>query len=176
MSWGFAIWAATLAFAAAVLAVTRTSAVHALLLLLACLIALGVAFFAMAANFAGAIQLLIYAGAVVAVFVFVVMTVDGSAAALAREREFLRRAWRWPALIVGLCVIPILFGIGGGEMGAGQPAPAPARDLGLLMFGDWGVATELVALLLIAGMLGVRHLGRRTGAAAGSGDGGRGRE
>jgi NADH-quinone oxidoreductase subunit J len=163
MSWGFAIWAATLALGAGVLAVTRASAVHALLLLLAALIALGVAFFAMSATFAGAIQLLIYAGAVVAVFVFVVMTIDGSEAAIAREREILRHAWRWPALIVGLSVIPILFGIGGGDMGAGTPAPARAEDLGLLMFGDWGVATELVALLLIAGMLGVRHLGRNLG-------------
>jgi NADH-quinone oxidoreductase subunit J len=163
MSWGFAIWAATLAFGAALLAVTRASAVHALLLLLACLISLGVAFFAMAANFAGAIQLLIYAGAVVAVFVFVVMTVDADAAAIAREREILRHAWRWPALIVGLSVIPILFGIGGSEMGAGTPAPTLAEDLGLLMFGEWSVATELVALMLIAGMLGMRHLGRNLG-------------
>jgi len=122
-----------------------------------------VAFFAMAANFAGAIQLLIYAGAVVAVFVFVVMTIDGSEAAIAREHELLRRAWRWPALIVGLSVIPILFGIGGATVGDGTPAPTRATDLGLLMFGDWSVATELVALLLIAGMLGVRHLGRSLG-------------
>jgi len=163
MSWGFAIWAATLAFGAALLAVTRASAVHALLLLLAALISLGVSFFAMAANFAGAIQLLIYAGAVVAVFVFVVMTVDSDETTIAREREILRRAWRWPALIVGLSIIPILFGIGGGSVGTGTPAPARADDLGLLMFGDWSVATELVALLLIAGMLGVRHLGRSLG-------------
>jgi len=163
MSWGFAIWAATLAFAAAVMAVTRASAVHALLLLLASLLALGVAFFAMAANFAGVIQLLIYAGAVVAVFVFVVMTVDAGEAAMAREREMLRSAWRWPALFVGLSVIPILFGIGGGPMGEGAPAAADTRELGLLLFGDWGVATELVALMLIAGMIGVRHLGRNLG-------------
>lgn len=163
MSWGFAIWAATVAFGAAILAVTRASAVHALLLLLAALVSLGVAFFAMAANFAGAIQLLIYAGAVVAVFVFVVMTIEAGDAADARERELLRHAWRWPALIVALSVIPILFGIGGGAMGAGAPSPAPADELGLLLFGEWAVVTELVTLLLIAGMLGVRHLGRALG-------------
>jgi NADH-quinone oxidoreductase subunit J len=66
-------------------------------------------------------------------------------------------------LIVGLSVIPIIFGIGGGTMGAGDPAPARTEDLGLLMFGDWSVATELMTLLLIAGMLGVRHLGRSLG-------------
>jgi NADH:ubiquinone oxidoreductase subunit 6 (subunit J) len=31
------------------------------------------------------------------------------------------------------------------------------------MFGDWAVVTELVSLLLIAGMIGVRVLGRRKG-------------
>ncbi|GAA5070722.1 NADH-quinone oxidoreductase subunit J [Roseibacterium beibuensis] len=163
MSWGLAIWAATVAFGAAILAVTRPSAVHALLLLLASLISLGVGFFAMAANFAGAIQLLIYAGAVVAVFVFVVMTIDAGDEAMAAERELLRHAWRWPALIVSLSVVPVIFGIGGGAMGEGDPAPALASDLGLLMFGDWSAVTELITLLLIAGMLGVRHLGRKLG-------------
>ncbi|AHM02481.1 NADH-ubiquinone oxidoreductase chain J [Roseibacterium elongatum DSM 19469] len=163
MSWGVAIWAATVAFGAAILAVTRPSAVHALLLLLAALISLGVGFFAMGANFAGAIQLLIYAGAVVAVFVFVVMTVDAGDKAMAVEREMLRHAWRWPAFIVSLSVVPILFGIGGGQMGDGAPAPVRTEDLGLLLFGEWSAVTELITLLLIAGMLGVRHLGRALG-------------
>jgi NADH-quinone oxidoreductase subunit J len=161
MSWGLATWAGLLALAATALAVTRDSVVHALLLLLGALIALAVAFFALAAPFAGAIQLLIYAGAVVAVFVFVVMTVEAGPEARARERALFSGAWPVPAAVVALALLPMVLRLGGGA--EGTPAPAGARDLGLLMFGDWAVVTELVSLLLIAGMIGVRVLGRRKG-------------
>ncbi len=159
MSWGLAIWASALALAAAALAVTRDSVVHALLLLLAALVALGVAFFALASPFAGAIQLLIYAGAVVAVFVFVIMTVEAGPEARARERALLAGAWRWPAVVAVAALVPMLIGLGGAE--EGTPGGVGAAELGLLMFGEWAVATELVSLLLIAGLIGVRALSRK---------------
>jgi NADH-quinone oxidoreductase subunit J len=159
MSWGLAIWASALALAAAALAVTRDSVVHALLLLLAALVALGVAFFSLASPFAGAIQLLIYAGAVVAVFVFVIMTVEAGPEARARERALFAGAWRWPALVAMAAFLPMLIGLGG--TAEGTPGGVGASDLGLLMFGDWAVATELVSLLLLAGMIGVRALSRK---------------
>lgn len=161
MSWGLAIWAGAVALAAALLAVTRASVVHALLLLLAALVSLGVAFFALAADFAGAIQLLIYAGAVVAVFVFVVMTVESGPEALARERALLGDAWKGPAALMALACLPVVVGLGATPPAPGAPAPASIRALGLLLFGEWALVTELVSLLLIAGMIGVRHLGRR---------------
>jgi NADH:ubiquinone oxidoreductase subunit 6 (subunit J) len=48
-----------------------------------------------------------------------------------------------------------------GGAGEGAPAPAGAAALGRWMFGDWAVVTELLSLLLIAGMIGVRVLRRR---------------
>lgn len=161
MSWALAIWAGILALAATIAAITRPSPVHALLLLLAALISLGVAFFALAAPFAGAIQLLIYAGAIVAVFVFAVMTVEAGPEARAAERERMRGAWRVPAGVAVLALLPVLGGLGGAETAPGTPAPVTAQALGLTMFGSWAVATELVSLLLIAGLIGVRVLGRR---------------
>jgi NADH-quinone oxidoreductase subunit J len=168
VSWGVAIWAGALALAAAALAVTRDSVVHALLLLLGALVALAVAFFALASPFAGAIQLLIYAGAVVAVFVFVVMTIEAGPEARARERALFAGAWRAPAAVAALAFLPMLIGLGGGA--PGTPAGVGPAELGLLMFGDWAVATELVSLLLIAGLIGVRALGRTR--RRGSGEGG----
>ena len=161
MSWIAAIWAAFAALLAAGLAVTRPSVVHGLLFLLAALICLGMAFFALAANFAGAIQLLIYAGAVTAVFVFVVMTIEAGPEALAEERRRLKAAWPAPAAVTGIAVLPILAGLGFGEADPGTPAAVGAREVGLLMFGDWAVLTELVTLLLLAALIGVHHLGRR---------------
>lgn len=161
MSWGLALWAGAAALAASALAVTRPNVVHALLCLLAALVALGGAFFALGADFAGAIQLLIYAGAVVAVFVFVVMTIDASPERLAEARAGLRATWRLPAALAAAALLPILGALLLGHGTPGAPAPSGAAELGLLMFGDWAVATELATLLLLAGLMGVRLLGRR---------------
>lgn len=167
MSGGLAILFGGLALAAAVLAVTRTTVVHALLLLLAALVALAMAFFALSATFAGVIQLLIYAGAITAVFVFVVMTVEPGTGARTRERAMLTTAWRLPAALVVLALVPLVAGLLRGPGPLPSPGPAGGTDepgplaLGLLLFGDWAVATELVSLLLIAAMIGVRVLARR---------------
>ncbi len=159
-----AILAGALALGAVLLAVTRPSVVHALMYLVAALVSLGAAFFALAASFAGALQILVYAGAVVAVFVFVVMTVDASEAALETERRQLAAAWKAPAAISALAVLAVLAAALTGD---GAPAaaadPPTATDLGLLLFGPWAVATELASLLLLAALVGVRHLGRHRG-------------
>ena len=165
MSWGVAIWAALLALASAGLAVTRASVVHALLLLIAALLCLAAAFLALAAGFAAAIQILIYAGAITAVFVFVVMSVDSGDGTLARERRELVAAWRWPAIVLALALVPLVAGLIFSEASPGAPAPVPLRELGMLLFGPWAVTVELVSLMLLAAVIGVRHLGRSRRAA-----------
>jgi NADH-quinone oxidoreductase subunit J len=141
------------------LAVTRPNAVHALLYLLAALLALAAAFFALGASFAAVLQILIYAGAIVVVFVFVVMTVDASPAAQSRDQTGLARGWPGAAAIAALVAAPFLFGLGG--VAPGAPAPVPAQAVGLLLFGPWALTVELASFLLLAGLIGVRHLGRR---------------
>jgi NADH-quinone oxidoreductase subunit J len=170
MSWLVATLAGALAVAAVILSVTRPNVVHALLWLVAALVAIAAAFFALGAAFAGAVQILIYAGAVVAVFVFVVMTVDTSGPALARERAALARAWKAPAALAALAVLPVLAAaLLEGPTAAAPVAIGPAA-LGGLLFGPWAVAVELVSILLLAGLLGVRHVGRRLGPMADEGD------
>jgi NADH-quinone oxidoreductase subunit J len=129
--------------------------------LIGALLSLAAAFFALGAGFAGAVQILIYAGAILAVFVFVVMTVDASPEALARERERLKRAWQLPVVVTLLVVAPFVFGLHGEAMTPGRPAPVPAQRLGGLLFGRWAFSIELASFLLLAALLGARHLGRR---------------
>jgi NADH:ubiquinone oxidoreductase subunit 6 (chain J) len=153
-----AIWCAVLALGAAAAAVTRPSPAHALLWLVATLIALAGAFFALGAGFAAALQILIYAGAITVVFVFAATTVDVSDAALAEERRRIRAAWRAPAIAAGLVVLPFALGFAAPPEGAA--AAVSARSLGLLLFGEWAAAVELASFLLLAGALAVRHLAR----------------
>ncbi|KAB7643734.1 NADH-quinone oxidoreductase subunit J [Polymorphobacter fuscus] len=156
---GFVLWAGATALLAALMTVTRTTIVHALMYLVAMLLALAAMFFALGASFAGALQILVYAGAIVAVFVFVVMTVEAGPAIAAQERARLRGAWRGPALLVALLLVPLLAGLVPGTAAA---LPVSAKAVGALLFGPWALAVELASFLLLAALLGARHLARRT--------------
>ncbi|ABD06065.1 NADH-ubiquinone/plastoquinone oxidoreductase, chain 6 [Rhodopseudomonas palustris HaA2] len=159
MSLWLAIYAGGFALVSAAIAVTRPNAVHALLYLVVMLLALAVAFFALGAAFAAVLLILIYAGAIVVLFVFVVMTLPISPESITRERAGLRGAWPLPLLLSVLILAPFLFG----EFGiAGNTAAAPvsAQQVGRLLFGPWALAVELASLLLLAGLVGVRHIGR----------------
>lgn len=153
-----ALWPGAIALLAALMVVTRDSIVHALMYLVAMLLALAAVFFALGAGFAGALQILIYAGAIVAVFVFVVMTVDSTPEALAREKARLRRGWRGPALLVALLLLPLFVGVG---IAVGNAGPVPVKAIGALLFGPWAIAVELASFLLLAALLTARHLARR---------------
>ncbi|MCE6961863.1 NADH-quinone oxidoreductase subunit J [Cereibacter sphaeroides] len=158
MSQFVALWCAAVALACAILAVTRPAIVHALIWLVAALLSLAACFFALGASFAGAVQVLIYAGAIVAVFVFVVMTVDASPEALARERARLAEGWKRPAAAVAMVAMPLALGL---ASGAAQPVAGPEQSLGALLFGPWALAVEAASGLLLAALMGARHLGRR---------------
>lgn len=161
----FAIWAGAVALVAMALAVTRPNVVHALIWVVAGLLSLASGFFALGAGFAGAVQILIYAGAIIAVFVFVVMTIDSGPEAMAEERARLATGWKGPLALVLVVLAPALLGLAGsvGQEVAAAPQPVPARDLGALLFGPWAVAVELASAMLIAALLGARHLARREG-------------
>ena len=157
-----AVWCAALALAAAGMAVTQPGAVRALLWLGAALLALSGSFYALDAGFAASLTILVYVGAIVVVFVFAVMTMDSSPEALAREREALRRSWRAPAAMMGLVALPFLVGLGG-RAGPVAPDAVPVQAIGRLLFGPWALVIELASALLLAGLIGARHLGRRGG-------------
>ena len=68
--------AATVALVATVLAMTRTNAIHALIYLIVSLLAVAVIFFLIGAPFAAALEIVIYAGAIMVLFVFVIMMLN----------------------------------------------------------------------------------------------------
>ena len=61
--------AATIALVATVLAMTRANAIHALIYLIVSLLAVAVIFFLIGAPFAAALEIVIYAGAIMVLFV-----------------------------------------------------------------------------------------------------------
>ncbi|MGH7624512.1 MAG: NADH-quinone oxidoreductase subunit J, partial [Gemmatimonadaceae bacterium] len=93
-------FAAIIAVIATVLAITRRNAVHALLYLVASLLAVAVAIYALGAPYLAALEVIIYAGAIIVLFVFVNMMLNLGEAAKRQEQAWQPgRGWIGPGVL-----------------------------------------------------------------------------
>ena len=157
--------AAIIAISSSILAVTRKNASHALLYLVLTLLALATIFFLLGAPFAAALEIVIYAGAIVVLFLFVVMMLNLGRASVARESQWLRPGmWVLPAIMSGM-----LFGVFGfsfffsGTENAAQieGVMVPPKQVGESLFTTYLLGVELAGVLLLGALVGAYHLGRR---------------
>jgi NADH-quinone oxidoreductase subunit J len=152
---------AVVAVVSTLLVITRANGVHALLYLVVSLLAAAVVFYTLGAPFAAALEVIIYAGAIMVLFVFVVMMLNLGAAATAQERQWIRPAtWIGPAVlsavVAGLLIYMLAAGGGGGAAYRG----VGAKQVGIVFFGPYLLAVELASMLLLAGLVAAFHLGR----------------
>jgi NADH-quinone oxidoreductase subunit J len=150
------------AILATLMVITRANAVHALLYLIVSLLAVAVIFFVLGAPFVAALEVIIYAGAIMVLFVFVVMMLNLGPQAAAQERTWLRlSAWIGPAVLSAILLGELVYvfsGAAGPVTGGAGVGPA---EVGQSLFGPYVVGVELASMLLLAGLVGAYHLGRR---------------
>lgn len=152
--------AAAVAGIATLMVVTRLDAVHALLYLIVSLLAVAVIFFLLGAPFAAALEVVVYAGAIVVLFVFVVMLLNLGRAAVEQERQwFSPGVWIGPSLLAAMLLVEILAILW--RLASPQPSPpVAAKAVGIALFGPYLIAVELASMLLLAALVGAYHIGR----------------
>lgn len=153
--------AAFVAVAATMLTVTRSNAAHALMYLIVSLLAVAVIFFLLGAPFAAALEVVIYAGAIMVFFLFVVMMLNLGPQTRERERRWLEpRLWIGPGILTGLLLLEMIYLIAGSAVST-PGVPVSPKAVGIELFGPYLLAVELASILLLAGLVGAYHLGRR---------------
>ena len=147
---------------ATVMMITRLNAVHGLLYLILSLLAVGVIFFLLGAHFAAVLEVIIYAGAIMVLFVFVIMMLNQGQKTLEQERVWLRPGiWIGPSLLALILFVELLAVIVlGGNAETGQIVSS--KQVGIALYGPYLLAVELASLLLLAGLVGAYHLGKPT--------------
>lgn len=153
--------AATIAVLATLMVITRTNVVHALLYFIVSLLAVAVVFFTLGAHFAAALEVIVYAGAIMVLFLFVMMMLN-----LGKSTETQEKAWLTPGIWIGPVVLAIpLLGLLIYVLAQADAETAhslvTAREIGVTLFGPYVVAVELAAMLLLAGLVGAYHLSRQ---------------
>ena len=160
--------AAAVAVISTVMVITRLNAIHALLYLIVSLLAVAVIFFTLGAPFAAALEVIIYAGAIMVLFVFVIMLLNLGPHATAQESQWLSpKSWIGPAILALVLVGELAFIIARGASRAPAAGPVEPKQVGVALFGPYLLGVELASLLLLAGMVGAYHLGREWGVRSG---------
>lgn len=135
--------------------------VHAVLSLLVAIFGLSVGFYALGSPLLAAMQIIIYAGAVIVLFLFVVMLLDTSdfLPSLGAIRAAMRAVTICGALIFGGALIALI--VGGHLPGGGAaPPPASAEAIGRSLYSDHVALILLIGILLTAAADGVVGLTR----------------
>ncbi len=150
-----------IAVLATFLAITRREAIHGLVYLVVSLLAVAVAFLVLGAPFAAALEVITYAGAMMVMLLFAIMTLSPKA----RKGDDAKRSihpWSWlgPLLLTVLLTgdfITVLFAGKGSPVSGIEVTP---RQVGQVLFGPYALGVELASMLLLAGLVGAYHLGR----------------
>jgi NADH-quinone oxidoreductase subunit J len=154
---------AAVAIAATVLVITEQHAIHALLYLIVSLLAVALVFLALGASFVAALEVIVYAGAIMVLFLFAVMTLTLGPGEGEQERQWLKTSsWLGPVALALILFFEIVYVLGAGSGVQTGGSPVGPQQVGMALFGPYILAVELASFLLLAGLVGAYHLGRRS--------------
>jgi NADH-quinone oxidoreductase subunit J len=152
---------AAVAVFATIVVIVQQNAVHALLNLIVSLLAMAVIFYTLGAPFAAALEVIIYAGAIMVLFVFVIMMLNLGPQSSQQERLWLDpAAWIGPGILGIILVSEVVYLIA-------RFGHAPVRyqvspeQVGVSLFSTYLLGVEIASLVLLAGLVGAYHIGRR---------------
>jgi NADH-quinone oxidoreductase subunit J len=150
--------AGAVAVTATVLMLTRLNVVHAQLYLIVSLLAIAVDFYTLGAPFVAALEVIVYAGAIMVLFVFAVMMLNLGGHSAKTEKEWLTPdIWRGPVLLAGVLLVEVVGLISRSRMDFTVDVIGP-QQVGVALFGPYALAVELASMLLLAGLVGAYHL------------------
>lgn len=163
---------AAVAIVSTAMVVGGTNTVHALLYLIVSLFSVALIFFVLGAPFAAALEVIIYAGAIMVLFVFVIMMLNLGARTQHQEKQWLRPAtWIGPSVLALILLAELIYVLAAGQGTTLTGSELTPKQVSIALFGPYLLGVELASLLLLSGLVGAYHLGRRTGLTRPTGDG-----
>jgi NADH-quinone oxidoreductase subunit J len=160
---------AGIAVASAALMVTRRNAVHSAIFLITALLATAGIFLQLRAEFLFIVQIILYVGGIMVLFVFVIMLVNLDVAL--HQIQFARQ--KWVALIVALALgggVGLMFwssgkmpwqGIPGQTAPAANTLPPNSEEVAKSLFTSYLLPFEIASVLLLVAMIGAVVMAKR---------------
>ena len=164
MSWAmlFFILVGAVSIAAAIGVVTSRKPIHGALYLLVHFASLAVMYITLEAQFLAAIQVIIYAGGIVILILFVIMLLGSEQL----EGEFAEMTWgpyiglALGLILIGSMMFSLMSAFGGAPANAEALAGGSPYAVGMTLFTRYLLPVELVAILLLVALIGALLVAR----------------
>lgn len=152
--------AALIALVSTVMVVTRRKAVHAFLYLIVSLLAISVIFYISGAPFVAALEIIVYAGAIMILFLFAIMMLN-----LSREGEsdiqlMNFNTWIFPGFLCLVLLCELVYVFFSHPIQAQEVLVIGPKEVSQSLFEGYALAIELTGMLLISGIVGAYHIGK----------------
>lgn len=163
MEWLFFALFALVALVGSAGVVLSRNAVHSALFLLLNFVAIALLYILLGAQFLAMAQIMVYAGAVVVLFIFVVMLIGNDTIDdfVARERPILRVIAGILVAVFAAALVYVSFWAPNGRPN-GAPTFGAVESVGELLFTRYLLPFELASVILLAAMIGAIILAART--------------
>ena len=153
--------AGAIAIIATFAVIVQTNIVHALLYLILSLLAVAVIFYVLGAPFAAVLEAIVYAGAILVLFLFVIMMLNLGQHTRDQEKGWLTgRMFLAPGVMSALLLGQLLNVLSQVDQDMAVSRVA-VMEVSALLFGHYVLAVELASILLLAGLVSAYHLAKR---------------
>ena len=153
--------AAGVALTSSIMAITNRNAIHALLYLILSLLAISVIFYISGAPFIAALEVIVYAGAIMVLFIFVVMMLNIGIEQEIENKWLKRSMWIVPIILASVLLLVFIFALTEMKPAKTGIAFISPKQVGISLFTTYLIGVEISAILLLAGIVGAYHLGRQ---------------
>jgi NADH-quinone oxidoreductase subunit J len=151
---------AAVAIAGAVNLILQRHPIHSALSLVVVMAALAGLYLLLDAEFVAAIQIIVYAGAIMVLFIFVIMLLNAGV----EERTNLSHVAQYAGIpLAALLLLELAYRVARASSTlVAQPTPEGAtRQLSMLLFRNFAFPFELTSILILIGMVGALVLAKR---------------
>lgn len=150
---------AGIALCATILCITEKHPVHAIVYLVTSFFSLALIFYLLSAPLVSVFEVIIYAGAIMVLFLFIIMMLGGGLKGEAARPAL--REWLPPLILASILAVTvgILF-VHPASGGRADTMPG-IREFANILFTQYGIAIEVISFQLLFALVGAYYLGRR---------------
>jgi NADH-quinone oxidoreductase subunit J len=136
--------------------------VHALIYLIISFLSIAIVLFVLGAPFIAALEVIIYAGAIVVLIIFVIMMLNLRDETVQQEKSWLTKdIFIFPAVLSAILLAEVIYIITSGEQIMLDQPSIDSSAVGMSLYGPYVIGVELCGILLMSGIVGAYHLGRQ---------------
>jgi NADH-quinone oxidoreductase subunit J len=153
--------AGSVAIVSSLIAVSNRNAIHALLYLIISLLSVSVIFYILGAPFSAALEVIVYAGAIMVLFIFVVMMLNIGLEEEQEKKWLTPGMWILPAILAAILLVLFIYVLKEFRFESATAEIISPKQVGIKLFTKYLIAVEIAGVLLLAGIIGGYHLGKQ---------------